>query len=76
MLTEHEFLPQSRAEGDLNALDSASLPVEHRGGEAYGPPLLGPPLGGPGPLLPDQSDPWPVAQPDMNTIKNLQVSIV
>ncbi|XP_050712868.1 uncharacterized protein LOC126996453 isoform X2 [Eriocheir sinensis] len=67
------LVSQSRAEGDLNALDSASLPVEHRGGEAYGPPLLGPPLGGPGPLLADQSDPWPVAQPDMNTIKNLQV---
>lgn len=69
---------------DQNALDSASLPVEHRGGGAFGPNLAGPHLGG-GPQLsgtgygpppagaPD--DPWPLAQPDMNTIKNLQVCV-
>lgn len=67
------LVSQGRAEGDLNALDSASLPVEHRGGDAYGPPLLGPPIGGGGHLSAPQSDAWPVDHQDMNTIKNLQV---
>lgn len=58
---------------DQNALDSAALPVEHRGGDVYGPPLgggggLGLPGVGIGP-----DDPWPLAQPDMPSIKNLQV---
>ncbi|KAK3874121.1 hypothetical protein Pcinc_020917 [Petrolisthes cinctipes] len=75
--------PQGQKVIDQNALDSASLPVEHRGGGAFGPNLGGPPFGGGGPQLsgsgygaPQQGapdDPWPLAQPDMNTIKNLQV---
>lgn len=55
---------------DQNALDSSALPLEHRGGDGFGPQLGGvslPALAG----VPD--DPWPLAQPDMPTIKNLQV---
>ncbi|XP_076043829.1 transmembrane protein dusky-like [Oratosquilla oratoria] len=62
---------------DQNALDSASLPVEHRSGGSFGPQLGGPPLGGPHlggvPQQLGPDDPWPLTQPDMPTIKNLQV---
>lgn len=64
---------QGQSYDDQNALDSASLPVEHRGADIYAPPLGGPTLGVPGPLPTGPNDPWPLAQPDMNTIKNLQV---
>ncbi|XP_026320350.1 uncharacterized protein LOC113230558 [Hyposmocoma kahamanoa] len=44
-------------------VDSASLPLEHRAGGGYGPPLL-----------PTQTDdPWPLATPDSPKIKHLQV---
>ncbi|XP_066972604.1 uncharacterized protein dyl [Macrobrachium rosenbergii] len=66
---------------DQNALDSASLPVEHRGADGFGPQLGGgvglPGVGLPGVGLPglgggpDES--WPLSQPDMPSIKNLQV---
>ncbi|XP_037790172.1 uncharacterized protein LOC119585576 [Penaeus monodon] len=60
---------------DQNALDSSALPVEHRGGDSYGPPLAGPQVGGPqiGGVPGVPNDPWPLTQPDMPTIKNLQV---
>lgn len=62
---------------DAPLVDSATLPLEHRG--LYGPPpaghLAGYPAGGiPGGgagLGPD--DPWPLATPDMPQIKHLQV---
>ncbi|KAG7310596.1 hypothetical protein JYU34_003388 [Plutella xylostella] len=44
-------------------VDSASLPLEHRGGGGYGPPLA--------PAHAD--DPWPLATPDSPKIKHLQV---
>ncbi|XP_023945314.1 cuticlin-4 isoform X1 [Bicyclus anynana] len=43
-------------------VDSASLPLEHRGG-AYGPPLP----------AAHSDDPWPLATPDSPKIKHLQV---
>lgn len=46
---------------DAPLVDSAALPLEHRGG-GYGPP--GPPRG---------DDPWPLASPDSPQIKHLQV---
>ncbi|XP_071527162.1 uncharacterized protein dyl [Panulirus ornatus] len=73
LLASLAAITQGQTYDDQNALDSASLPVEHRGGDIYAPPLGGPPLGVPGPLPTGPSDPWPLAQPDMNTIKNLQV---
>ncbi|CAH0592597.1 unnamed protein product [Chrysodeixis includens] len=44
-------------------VDSASLPLEHRTGAGYGPPL--PPS--------HTDDPWPLATPDSPKIKHLQV---
>ncbi|XP_071441597.1 uncharacterized protein [Hetaerina americana] len=55
-------------------LDSASLPLEHRG--VYGPPLPLPPPAPPGPGYGPPAgadDPWPLATPDMPQIKHLQV---
>lgn len=69
------FFPFQSQSYDQNALDSSALPVEHRGGDSYGPPLAGPQLGGPqiGGVPGVPNDPWPLTQPDMPTIKNLQV---
>ncbi|KAF2359488.1 Zona pellucida domain [Trinorchestia longiramus] len=49
-------------EEDNYALDSASLPAEHRSGADFGPNLI-----------PAASDNWPLAAPDMPSITNLQV---
>ncbi|KAL1123393.1 hypothetical protein AAG570_002474, partial [Ranatra chinensis] len=51
---------------DAPIVDSASLPLEHRG--VYGPPAQGYAGAGLGP-----DDPWPLATPDMPQIKHLQV---
>lgn len=50
-------------EEDNYAEDSASLPAEHRSSDDYGPNLI-----------PAASDSWPLTQPDMPSITNLQVS--
>ncbi|XP_018027081.1 uncharacterized protein LOC108682433 [Hyalella azteca] len=49
-------------EEDNHAVDSASLPAEHRSGADFGPNLIS-----------AASDNWPLAQPDMPSITNLQV---
>ena len=67
---------QSQEESyDLNAVDSSQLPAEHRSGD-FGP-QLGPQLGAQNTGLAGVSpnDPWPLSQPDMPQIKNLQVSL-
>ena len=47
-------------------LDSANLPLEHRGA------FVGP-SGQYGPPGPQKDDPWPLSAPDMPQIKHLQV---
>ncbi|KAG8227695.1 hypothetical protein J437_LFUL005396 [Ladona fulva] len=67
------LLRWSGALGDA-PLDSAALPLEHRG--VYGPPLPLPPPAPPGPGYGPPAgadDPWPLATPDMPQIKHLQV---
>ena len=57
--------------GDAPLVDSASLPLEHRG--VYGPPPPPQGYGPPPPSAVGPDDPWPLATPDMPQIKHLQV---